>query len=66
MDDDEAIGTAMRRICTELPEGWSVTVALERGAGSVVLTNPGGEDFEFEDCGLPAALNAAVDKAQVA
>lgn len=41
-------GAAIERICMELPEGFGVTVSLERNAGTVQLTTATGVEVDCE------------------
>lgn len=38
---------ALNRAAGELPEGWSITIEVERCAGYVSLYDPDGEEHEF-------------------
>lgn len=71
-----ATESAIQRACRELPEGWSMQIELERGAGDVTLFNAWdivvdfGQDFESSiseqvDAAIDAAMRAQGDGGQV-
>lgn len=61
-----ATESAIQRACRELPEGWSMQIELERGAGDVTLFNAWdivvdfGQDF---DSSISEQVEAAIDAA---
>lgn len=62
----DATESAIQRACRELPEGWSLQIELERGAGDVTLFNAWdivvdfGQDFESS---ISEQVEAAIDAA---
>lgn len=44
-----AFGALCEIVCRDLPEGWSVMIELESGAGSVTMQNQDGEEFPLDD-----------------
>lgn len=62
----DATESAIQRACKELPEGWSMQIELERGAGDVTLFNAWdivvdfGQDFESS---ISEQVEAAIDAA---
>ncbi|MAK56170.1 MAG: hypothetical protein CML17_10055 [Pusillimonas sp.] len=59
------IGVAVMRACEDLPEGWTVRVDLENGAGTVELINPDGYWVDLDlslEC-FSDEINAAIDHA---
>ncbi|HJE71442.1 hypothetical protein [Pseudomonas oryzihabitans] len=62
----DATESAIQRACNELPEGWSMQIELERGAGDVTLFNAWdivvdfGQDFESS---ISEQVEAAIDAA---
>lgn len=68
-----AIGQAVERACKELPEGVEIQIYLERGAGTVNMTDWDGNEFdhfdeEHEDfaCRINAATDGAIAAEKVA
>lgn len=47
IDKNTTFMAACDEVCGALPEGWTITVELERDSGAVVLMNPEGDDVEF-------------------
>lgn len=41
-----ALGRALEHAAEALPEGWTITVEVERGSGSVLLYNPQGDEVD--------------------
>jgi len=41
-----ALGRAMEHAAETLPEGWTITVEVERGSGSVLLYTPEGDEVD--------------------
>ncbi|WP_338544934.1 hypothetical protein V6W80_17330 [Pseudomonas benzopyrenica] len=71
-----ATESAIQRACRELPEGWSLQIELERGAGDVTLFNAWdivvdfGQDFESSiseqfEAAIDAAMRAQGDGGEV-
>lgn len=67
------IGKAIERACQELPEGAEIQIYLERGAGTVHMTDWEGNDFDHFDedhddfaCRINAATDGAIAAEQVA
>lgn len=60
-----AIGRAVNRACTELPEGWHISVQLENGAGTVYMTDWDGNEYDHfqSDDGFGDVINQAIDGA---
>jgi len=48
---------ACDKVCGELPDGWQITVELERDSGCVVLTNPAGDEVEY-----PSSFESITDQ----
>ena len=67
MTDQElkAIGAAMMRACTDLPEGWRIRIDLECGAGDVELESPDGEILGLDLSGeqFSAQISAHIEYA---
>ena len=69
MDDqserDESLGRAIQRACRDLPEGFTICIDLERGAGTVELQDEEGETLPSRDEGEPLSvhINWLVDEA---
>lgn len=68
---DAAIGRAVNRASGELPFGYDLHIELEKGAGTVRLNRPDGEevDEEFHDCdyfsgAIDNAINFAIADAE--
>lgn len=68
---DAAIGRAVNRASGELPFGYDLHIELEKGAGTVRLYRPDGEevDEEFHDCdyfsgAIDNAINVAIADAE--
>lgn len=67
------IGKAIERACQELPEGAEIQIYLERGAGTVHMTDWDGNEFDHFDedhddfaCAINAATDGAIAAEQVA
>jgi hypothetical protein len=63
--EDGEIGRAVNRAARELPEGYELSIELERGAGTVRLYPHKGEpmhDFEAET--FSGQINQAIDAAR--
>ena len=67
------IGKAIERACQELPEGAEIQIYLERGAGTVHMTDWDGNEFDHFDqdheyfaCRINAATDGAIAAEQVA
>lgn len=62
---DLLVGQAVERAARDLPEGWELTINLERGAGWVEWTNDEGNTMGIEADGEPfhQQINAAIDAA---
>lgn len=59
------IGVAVMRACEVLPEGWTVRVDLENGAGTVCLIDPDGSCIDRDlslEC-FSDEINAAIEYA---
>lgn len=70
MNYHERIGLAIERAAEELPNKYEISLDIEAGAGNVSLFIPPVSDKgeglvidEWEDCGLAANINEAVDMA---
>lgn len=68
-----AIGQAVERACKELPEGAEIQIYLERGAGTVHMTDWDGNEFDHFDeahndfaCRINAATDGAIAAEKVA
>jgi hypothetical protein len=68
-----AIGQAVERACKELPEGAEIQIYLERGAGTVNMTDWDGNEFDHFDqdhedfaCRINAAIDGAIAADQAA
>tara|TARA_R110001606_G_scaffold330733_2_gene478437 strand:- start:1152 stop:1475 length:324 start_codon:yes stop_codon:yes gene_type:complete len=53
----------IQRACGSLPNGWSIQIELENGAGYAVLYNPqgGATDFDTAGEGIAEQISAATD-----
>ncbi|AZV93544.1 hypothetical protein CBF45_07300 [Bordetella sp. J329] len=61
------IGKAVNRAALELPSGWGICIQLERGAGTVYLSDPGGCATMIDDGELfSEQINTAIDAAHAA
>lgn len=67
------IGCAVERAAASLPEGYGLRIELEKGAGSIYLTNDDGNEIELPDDSsepfgsqIEAAIDAAVAASQEA
>lgn len=67
------IGAAIQRACKELPAGAEIQIYLERGAGTVHMTDWDGNEFDHFDedhedfaCRINAATDGAIAAEQVA
>jgi hypothetical protein len=59
-----AIGRAIERGAEELPEGYQLSVYVEKDSGTADLQDPDGDNVFFEsDEGLAGSINAAIDAA---
>ena len=59
-----AIGRAIERGAKELPEGYQLSVYIEKDAGTADLQDPDGDNVFFEsDEWLAGSINAAIDAA---
>ena len=59
------IGVAVMRACEVLPEGWTVRIDLENGAGTVCLLDPDGYCIDLDlslEC-FSDEINAAIERA---
>lgn len=58
----------IQRACGSLPEGWTIQIELENGAGYAVLYNPQGSTTDFDTAGESIAeqVSAATDFALAA
>lgn len=65
VDVANRLGAAMMRACEVLPDGWSLSVDTERGAGTIRLSNPSGDDLEvsYDHDDFAQSVNAAIDQA---
>ncbi|KAF1009538.1 MAG: hypothetical protein GAK28_00176 [Luteibacter sp.] len=41
-----ALGRAIEHAAAALPEGWQITIEVERGSGSVLLYTPEGDEVD--------------------
>lgn len=57
-----AIGRSIERACADLPEGFDLHVECEKGAGTVRLYHPDGEE-ESEDLYCDSGLAGQIDNA---
>ncbi len=48
---------AIEYVCRSLPEGWGVTLYMERGAAGVALTNPDGDYVILPDTADKSSSN---------
>ena len=65
--EDYAVGAALQRAAGELPEGFEICVEVERGAGTVRLYGPEGDEIKgIEGDGLADEINEAIDTAMEA
>lgn len=62
---DLSIGRAVQRACADLPEGSEVVIHLEKGAGTVYMTDWDGNEYDHfqSDDGFGDVINQAVDGA---
>lgn len=62
---DQAIGRAVQRACADLPEGCEIVIHLEKGAGTVYMTDWDGNEYDHfqSDEGFGDVINQAVDGA---
>lgn len=67
------IGAAVMRACKDLPEGAEIQIYLERGAGTVHMTDWDGNEFDHFDedhedfaCRINAATDGAIAAEKVA
>lgn len=62
---DQEIGRAVQRACADLPEGCEVVIHLEKGAGTVYMTDWDGNEYDHfqSDDGFGDVINQAVDGA---
>lgn len=65
----DLIQDALNHAASHLPEGWNITIEVERSAGYVSLHDPDGEEHEFP-CNRESmaqdvidALDYAIDQA---
>ncbi len=64
LEEDAEIGRAVRRACGELPDGYEIELALERGAGTVRLIDLDGHPTDdFSGDGFVDYINSAIDAA---
>ena len=47
MAADVSFLEATNQVCRDLPDGWQISIELERNAGSITLTDPGGDEVDF-------------------
>lgn len=60
-----ATGYAIERAASDLPDGWSIRIDLEAGAGSVCAVDPQGREFDIDSGDLfSEQINEAVDVAK--
>lgn len=62
---DQAIGHAVQRAFADLPEGSEVLIHLEKGAGTVYMTDWDGYEYDHfqSDDGFGDVINQAIDGA---
>ena len=64
--EHQRIGEQIQRAAAELPDGYNITINLEKGAGSVDLTDPDYEDVKFDSDmvdGISYVIESAIDAA---
>lgn len=59
-----AIGKAIHGAAENLPEGWSIAIEVERGAGTVRVSGPGFDDIIDSSDPLSDQIAAAMDVAR--
>lgn len=61
---DAKLGSAIENAASKLPEGWMVSINIDRGGCGVSLFNPDGDDVEVEQSEFLADdINNAVAEA---
>ena len=65
MTEEEKVGRALLRACTDLPEGWTIRIDLENGAGDIEISDSKGDILALDLSGEPFSdqINAHIDYA---
>jgi len=60
---DAKLGAAVENAAAKLPDGYTVTIAVMRNSGDVVLCDPDGEECEFPSNheSIAESINDAVE-----
>lgn len=63
--ENQRIGEHLQRAASELPEGYLISVTVDKGAGWVILQTPDfeGLGFPWADDGLSSEISGAIDAA---
>lgn len=66
-DNEEPILNAINRACGELPDGYIISLMMENGSGWVAVTNPAGEDVDFDstDMSLVEQIEYCIDEIKI-
>lgn len=65
---NERLGAAIENAAENLPEGWDITLAIEKGAGVATLRDPHGNDIcggEYDGDDLAETIENAIAFARV-